>query len=109
MKINQTTRIGPFPLTTSTAKRRANDMNRCLRRKTAWGCQPTHLAERDDYIQRLRSPALRSGTVLVIVLIVVALLALGAYTFAEFMTIEAKATATFGREVQARALADSGI
>src|SRR5258708_5514422 len=53
--------------------------------------------------------ALRSGTVLLIVLVVVALLALGAYTFAEFMTIEAKATATFGREVQARALADSGV
>ena len=53
--------------------------------------------------------ALRSGTVLLIVLVVVALLALGAYTFAEFMTIEAKATVTFGREVQARALADSGV
>src|SRR5579863_5022353 len=57
-----------------------------------------------------RTPsALRSGTVLLIVLVVVSLLALGAYTFAEFMTIEAKSTSTFGREVQARALADSGI
>lgn len=59
--------------------------------------------------QGIYPAALRSGTVLLIVLVVVALLALGAYTFAEFMTIEAKATVTFGREVQARALADSGV
>ena len=86
------------------------------------GCLPRrfrsrpHLAERDEYQKRLQktagaahAAALRSGTVLLIVLVVVALLALGAYTFAELMTIEAKATATFGREVQARALADSGV
>ncbi|MBS0260604.1 MAG: general secretion pathway protein GspK [Planctomycetes bacterium] len=53
--------------------------------------------------------ALRSGTVLLIVLVVVALLALGAYTFAEIMTVESQAAATYGREVQARAAADSGI
>lgn len=53
--------------------------------------------------------ALRAGTVLLIVLVVVALLALGAYTFAEIMTVEAQATTTYGREVQARALADSGV
>ncbi len=53
--------------------------------------------------------ALRTGSVLVLVLVVVALLALGAYTFAEFMIVETAATATYGREVQARAAADSGI
>ena len=55
------------------------------------------------------SRASRRGSVLVIVLVVVALLALGAYTFAEFMSIEQMATTTYGREVQARAAADSGI
>ena len=49
------------------------------------------------------------GSVLLIVLVVVALLALGAYTFSEYMLVEAKATSEFGREVQARALADSGL
>ncbi|MGQ0634316.1 MAG: general secretion pathway protein GspK [Planctomycetaceae bacterium] len=47
--------------------------------------------------------------VLIVVLVVLALLALGAYTFAELMRIEAQATSAFGREVQARALADSGV
>ncbi|MGE5192524.1 MAG: general secretion pathway protein GspK [Deltaproteobacteria bacterium] len=51
----------------------------------------------------------RMGSVLLVVLVVVALLALGAYTFAELMIVEAEATATYGREVQARALADSGV
>ena len=56
------------------------------------------------------SPSVRrSGSVLLIVLVVVALLALGAYTFSEFMIVESRASATFGREVQARALADSGV
>src|SRR6516162_1158246 len=53
--------------------------------------------------------ALRTGSVLLIVLVVVALLALGAYTFAELMIVESEASATYGREVQARALADSGV
>jgi type II secretory pathway component PulK len=39
----------------------------------------------------------------------VALLALGAYTFSEFMIVEAEATSAYGREVQARAAADSGV
>src|SRR5579871_6644177 len=51
----------------------------------------------------------RPGSVLLIVLVVVALLALGAYTFSEFMIVEAEATTAYGREVQARAAADSGI
>lgn len=43
------------------------------------------------------------------VLVVLALLSLGAYTFAEFMIVETQATAAYGREAQARAAADSGI
>ena len=57
-----------------------------------------------------RGPAKsRRGSVLVIVTILVALLALGGYTFAQFMVVETRAAAAFGREVQARALADSGV
>jgi type II secretory pathway component PulK len=52
---------------------------------------------------------LRAGSVLLVVLVVVALLALGAYTFSEFMIVEAEATSAYGREVQARAAADSGV
>lgn len=51
----------------------------------------------------------RRGMVLIIVLVVVVLLSLGAYTFSEFMVIEAKATAFHGKALQARALADSGV
>jgi len=55
------------------------------------------------------STSLRPGSVLLIVLVVVALLSLGAYTFSEFMIVEAEATSAYGREVQARAAADSGL
>ncbi len=51
----------------------------------------------------------RRGTVIVIVTILVALLALGAYTFSHFMAVETRASGAFGREAQARALADSGV
>lgn len=44
-----------------------------------------------------------------IVLVVVALLSLGAYTFSEMMMIEAEATGMYGRQVQTRAMADSGV
>lgn len=46
---------------------------------------------------------------LVIVLVVVAMLALGAYTFSETMMSEAAATNMYGRRAQTRALADSGL
>src|SRR5688572_25579437 len=51
----------------------------------------------------------RRGSVLVVVLVVIALLALGAYSFSEMMVSESQATSFFGRETQARACADSGI
>ncbi len=46
---------------------------------------------------------------LLIVLVVVVLLALGAYTFSETMISEYEASTMYGREVQTRALADSGV
>jgi len=52
---------------------------------------------------------LRCGSMLVVVLVVIALLTLGAYTFSETMISESQATGVYGREVQARASADSGI
>lgn len=52
---------------------------------------------------------LRRGMVLIIVLVVIVLLSLGAYTFSEYMVIATRATAFNGKAIQARALADSGI
>ena len=49
------------------------------------------------------------GFVMVVVLVVVSLLALGAYTFTAVMMTEASATNMYGRRAQTRALADSGI
>lgn len=54
-------------------------------------------------------PVPRRGMVLIIVLVVIVLLSLGAYTFSEFMIIETRAAAFNGKAVQARALADSGV
>ena len=51
----------------------------------------------------------RSGTVLIVVLVVVAMLTLGAYTFSEIMVSESEATAAFGRQAESRAFADSGV
>ena len=56
----------------------------------------------------LRSSS-RNGSVLLVVLVVIALLALGAYSFSELMVSESHATGVFGREAQARAAADSGV
>jgi len=44
-----------------------------------------------------------------IVLVLVVLLSLGVYTFTETTIVEAQATSMFGRDVQARTFADSGI
>ncbi|HTI49340.1 MAG TPA: hypothetical protein VL475_00260, partial [Planctomycetaceae bacterium] len=51
----------------------------------------------------------RRASILVVVLVILAVLTLGAYTFSEFMVVEAQATAMYGRDTQARAAADSGI
>ena len=41
--------------------------------------------------------------------VVVAMLAFGAYTFVQLMNAEARAAQAYGRQVQARAAADSGV
>lgn len=56
-----------------------------------------------------RATELRHGSVLLLVLIVAAMLALAATSFFRLMFREHKATRTTARSVQARALADSGI
>jgi hypothetical protein len=52
---------------------------------------------------------MRAGSALLVVLVVIVMLALGAYTFSETMVSEFQATAMHGRRVQSRAAADSGI
>ncbi|HVJ66398.1 MAG TPA: hypothetical protein VM510_00365 [Caulifigura sp.] len=54
-------------------------------------------------------PAGRPATALVVVLIVIVMLSLGAYSFSQLMTAEARATVLFDRDSQARALADSAV
>ena len=51
----------------------------------------------------------RRGSVLLVVLVVVALLALGAYTFSETMLIETEAASAHERSVQTRVFVDSGV
>ncbi|MCH7988250.1 MAG: general secretion pathway protein GspK [Planctomycetes bacterium] len=65
--------------------------------------QPTNRSILRDEFSR------RDGVVLLIVLVIIAMLSLASYSFTEIMISEAEATAAFGRDVQARALADSGI
>ena len=54
-------------------------------------------------------PNARGGSVLILVLVVVAMLTLGAYTFSEIMLSESEATAMFGRQAESRAFAYSGV
>lgn len=51
----------------------------------------------------------RSGAVLLIVLVVVAMLTLAAYNYTQTMLTELEATAMYGSDVQAREAADSGV
>ncbi|MFK7777321.1 MAG: type II secretion system protein GspK [Gimesia sp.] len=51
----------------------------------------------------------RAGSTLLVVLVVVVMLSLGAYTFSELMIVELEATNVYGRSVQSRELALSGI
>jgi hypothetical protein len=51
----------------------------------------------------------RRGTALIVVLVVIVLMTLAAYTFSELMIIERLAADRFGREAAARAFADSGV
>jgi hypothetical protein len=51
----------------------------------------------------------RYGSILLVVLVIIMLLSLAAYTFTELMIVEYESTYMYGRGVQAEALADSGI
>lgn len=51
----------------------------------------------------------RPGSVLILVLVVIAMLTLGAYSFSEIMVSESEATAMYGRQAESRSFAESGI
>lgn len=51
----------------------------------------------------------RAGSTLLVVLVVVVMLSLGAYTFSELMIVEMEATNVYGRSIQSREMALSGI
>lgn len=51
----------------------------------------------------------RHGSALIVVLIVIVMLSLGAYSFSELMVTESRAARLFEKDAQARLLADSGI
>lgn len=57
----------------------------------------------------MKRPSQRRGFLLVIVLIVVMVLALGAYAFSELMLSHREATQLSGRQTQCRAIIDSGV
>lgn len=57
----------------------------------------------------MKSKSRRSGIVLIIVLVVVAVLALGAYTYCELMVSQRSASRMTGQQLQAQALVDSGV
>jgi len=61
------------------------------------------------HIDREDQTASRRGSILYVVLVIIALLALAAYQFSEIMITERSATEIYGRRVQARAMADSGV
>ena len=63
-------------------------------------------------IRRTRQRAFRGqrrGTVLLVVLIIVAVLSLGAYTFSEKMLTESQGTAMYARQVQTRLFCESAL
>jgi type II secretory pathway component PulK len=59
--------------------------------------------------KQLPSAVERRGSILLVVLVIIVLLALGAYTFTEMSVAENEATTMYGRSVLARAFAESGI
>ena len=68
--------------------------------------------QRNSFCDRRGHVAARShrrASVLLVVLVVIVLLALGAYTFSETMISESQAVAMHGRKVESRVLADSGV
>ena len=56
-----------------------------------------------------KSSAARWGSVLLLVIVVIAMLTLSAYNFAQTMTTELEAASMYTLDVQSRATADSGV
>jgi len=56
-----------------------------------------------------RTRPARRGMILILVLVVIAVLSLGALTFSELMLVEHEAASLSGRQAQAQALAESGV
>lgn len=73
------------------------------------------MTSRQPHRRLLRFPppggagTVRRGSVLYVVLVVIALLTLAAYQFSEIMRTESLATHRYGRRIQVRALTDSGV
>ena len=55
------------------------------------------------------TPKIRTGSALIMVLVVIVMLTLGAYTFSELMITEYAASSTYGELVQSEAWAESGV
>ena len=85
------------------------------RRMTEGSSQHTHCGIRPSRTCRVTQGCLnnqsakRRGSVLVLVMVVIAMLTLGAYSFSEIMISESEATAMYGRQAESRAFADSGV
>ena len=72
--------------------------------------QRTFQHERRRHIPGMETESqVRAGSTLLVVLVVVVMLSLGAYTFSELMIVEMEATNIYGRSIQSRELALSGI
>ncbi len=71
---------------------------------------PLEKTQRNSQFNDRHQPdPVRNGSVLLLVVVVVAMLTLAAYNFAKLMTTEYEASMTYTADVQARASADSGI
>lgn len=67
------------------------------------------LSNRDRLSRRGHAKTVHKGSVLLIVLVVIAMLTLAAYNFTQTMQTELEATVMYGSDAQARAAADSGV
>ncbi len=85
------------------------------RRMTAGSSQHPRCEIRPSLTRRVTEGSLnnqsakRRGSVLILVMVVIAMLTLGAYSFSEIMISESEATAMYGRQAESRAFADSGV
>ena len=71
------------------------------------GVNANHFAAR--FLNRAWTHAFRGGSVLLLVVVVIAMLTLAAYNFAQSMTTEMEAASMYTLDVQSRATADSGV